>query len=84
MKEYEYIKLGDLGKDKVSGYKGICISITEWLNGCRRVSLQSRELKDGKPIDFFSFDIEQVEVVKADAMNMLTHTGGPMPDIEKF
>jgi len=58
------INLGDTVKDKISGYKGIVIAITAWLHGCKRVTVQSQKLKDGKPLDNFTFDEPQLEVLK--------------------
>lgn len=85
------IKLGDKGRDKVTGYTGIVTSITEWLNGCKRVSLQSQELQAGKPVDSLFVDIEQVEYVD-EGLNKPLETyssqatkapGGPRPDPQR-
>ena len=44
------VQLGDLCKDTVTGFEGVCVARTEWLNGCWRMTLQSAKLdKDGKP-----------------------------------
>jgi len=63
-------QLGDLAKDTITGFKGIIVTKTEWLNKCVRVGLQPRELHEGKPIDMQHFDIEQIEVITADALNI--------------
>lgn len=57
------IELGDRAKDRISGFSGIAIAITFWLNGCVRVTIQPEELpKDGKLGENYTFDVEQCEV----------------------
>jgi hypothetical protein len=74
-------KLGDDVRDTITGYVGCVVSKTEWLNGCWRIGVQSRELKDGKPIDNCVFDVEQLEVVKAAKKEMpVERTGGDRPN----
>lgn len=58
------IRLGDLVKDRVTGFEGVAICRSEWLNRCVRITIQPRNLKDGKVIDGDCFDIEQLEVIK--------------------
>jgi len=58
------IELGDRVKDRISGLKGIVTGITDWLYGCRRISVQPEEAKDGKPIETFCVDEPQVEVLQ--------------------
>ena len=36
--------LGDEVKDKVSGFKGVIVAQTMWLNGCARILVQSQDL----------------------------------------
>lgn len=71
------IRLGDEAKDSITGLTGVVVAITVWLNGCERVSIQPRELKDGRPVEPSAFDVEQLEVVKASASVPLRKTGGP-------
>jgi hypothetical protein len=59
------LKLGDRVKDKVSGYKGVIIGEHQWLYGCKRLTIQSEELKDGKPIDTICIDEPQAQLVKS-------------------
>ena len=73
-------ELGDRAKDTVTGYAGIVVAKTYWLNGCVRVSIQSESLKDGKPTDAESLDDEQVEVIKGGAHPVKPPRNGPMPD----
>lgn len=71
------LKLGDKARDKISGFSGIVVAITEWLNGCLRITIQPQELKDGKPIDNHTFDAEQVEVVEPVNVAPSKPHGGP-------
>lgn len=59
----EKIVLGCKARDSISGFTGIVVAITEWLNGCRRITIWPQEMKDGKPIGASTFDVEQVEYV---------------------
>ena len=77
MKEVE---LGDQVMDTVSGFKGVCDSITVYLNGCKRIGMQPKVKKDGTLPDGKYFDIEQVKVVKRKVAKKLKPSGGPMPD----
>ena len=72
------IELGDKVKDMVTGFTGIVIAKTEWLNKCRRITVQSVQLQEGKPVTF-EFDLEQLEVVEAGALRLEKElaTGGP-------
>jgi hypothetical protein len=80
MTESVAIKLGDLARDRITGFEGVVISRHEYLNGCIRFAVQPRELKEGKPIEPEVFDIEQLELVAEKQPEMqLTRSGGPMP-----
>jgi len=74
--------LGDKVRDRVTGFTGIVVAQTRWLNGCKRLNVQPQELKDGKPIDIHSFDEEQVELIQAGAFTAPPPEktpGGPFP-----
>lgn len=77
------IKLGSKVRDKITGYTGIAIGVTDWLSGCRRVTVQTQELKDGKPIDSCCFDESQLDLVEeTTAVSKIAdpaRPGGPMP-----
>ena len=75
------IKLGDEVKDKITGFKGVAVSIADWLNGCRRVGIQPKKLDEkGKPGEIEWFDIEQVEAIKKKAVKKSKRSGGPTPN----
>lgn len=73
------IKLGDRAKDNISGFTGIVVALTEWLNGCLRITIQPQALHDGKPIPSECFDAEQIEAVSAEPEIAASATGGPKP-----
>ncbi len=76
------LQLGEKAKHKITGFTGIIIARTEWLNGCWRMTLQSHKLKDGIPVEpqtFDEFDLELVEDKKVKAGSK--ETGGPRPSI---
>jgi len=82
----EEVKLGQLVKDRITGFEGIVIAITNWLYGCNRITIQPRELKDGKPVEAQSFDVQQLEIIDDKPMSMktskmaTTKPGGPRPE----
>lgn len=63
------VELGQTVKDVITGYEGIAVSITEYLHACRRIVVQSRELKDGKPVEDQVFDEQRLTVL--DVPNIL-------------
>ena len=66
------IALGDKVKDRITGYTGIVVARTDWLYGCTRFSVQSSELKDGKPIEAEWFDEKALDETAEEP-------GGPCP-----
>ena len=80
------IQIGDKVKDVVTGYAGIVIARTEYLNGCVQFGVKADTLKDGAPIDAQWLDENQLIVVEAgkvpafsrNSQNIETQrTGGP-------
>jgi len=68
------IKLGDKVKDTITGFEGIAIGVTNWLNGCARWCVSSQKVTDdGKLIELW-FDEERLTGVKA------KKPGGPRND----
>lgn len=57
------IELGDKVRDSVSGFEGIAIGRTTWLQGCDRITVQPKVDKDGKPQDAHTFDEPQLIIV---------------------
>jgi hypothetical protein len=58
------IELGDEVKHTITGFQGIAIARTKWLTGCDRITIQPRELREGKPIDSHSFDEPECAVIR--------------------
>ena len=58
------VKLGQIVRDRLTGYEGTVIAITNWLYGCTRITVQAEELKDGKPVDSHTFDEPAAILVK--------------------
>jgi hypothetical protein len=89
MNNGQTIALGDEAKDTVTGFTGIVMCRTEWINGCVRTSLQSRVLKDDKVTEMQTFDEMQLELVSSGVVPVGgqrlrepigPHTGGPRPE----
>lgn len=59
-------QLGDKVKDRVTGFEGVVVGRTEWLNGCVRLSVQPEGVdKDKKVFAMEAFDEHQLVVTKA-------------------
>ena len=69
--------LGDELEDKVTGFAGIVVCRSQWLNGCNTYGLKSQELQDGQPMEMQMFDEPQLELVEEGAMDSNRKTGGP-------
>ena len=72
------VGLGDVVRDTITGFEGVVCAKTEWLNGCVRVQVQPKQLREGKPIEAHTFDIEQLELVKIGGRKSRP-TGGDRP-----
>lgn len=73
------IKLGDEVRDTITGFSGVVIGITEWLHGCRRMTVQPRALHEGKVAETYSFDEPQLVLVEQEVAATTSGTGGPTP-----
>jgi hypothetical protein len=75
------VSLGDKARDSVTGFQGICVARTQWLNGCVRCTLQGETDKDGKVPDSVTFDEPQLVVLVSRQVKCgPTDTGGPIPN----
>ncbi len=77
------IQLGDIAKDSVSGFRGVVVATTQWLNGCDRITIQPQELYNGQPIEGHTFDALQVELVEKKGHRSKADTGGPRPELRR-
>lgn len=57
------IQLGDKVRCKVTGFVGVAISKTEFLNGCIQYDVVPKVTKDNKILDGVSIDEQSLEVV---------------------
>ena len=73
------IQLGDRARDSITGYEGIVIARSEWLNGCVRFELQSEKLKDGVPHEPYWVDQQQIALVVSKAPKDVTAGKGESP-----
>jgi|GEM_PF-2446504 len=48
--------LGEILKDKVTGFQGVAMARTEYFTDCTHYGLCSQNLESGKPIDWEWFD----------------------------
>lgn len=73
------IKLGQEVKDGVTGFKGIAVSRTEFLQGCCRIEVQPKVDKDGQLQELGTFDEPQLEVIGRGVLVEVARkkTGGP-------
>ncbi len=56
--------MGSLVIDRITGFKGIAISRTEFGYGCVHISIQAQQLiKDGDPIPAQTFDDQRIDVL---------------------
>ncbi len=59
------VNLGDLARDRITGFEGVVECISEWLNSCRRITIRPTKLREEEPIQSQTFDAPQVEIVEA-------------------
>jgi len=56
MSGFVSIKLGDRVEDTITGFRGVVVARTEWLNGSVRVTVQAEKLWNGRPIEEVTFE----------------------------
>ncbi len=70
---------GDEVKDKITGFTGVIIARTEWLNGCIRYVVQSKKrTAEGKAIDD-NIDEGQLVLTTKAKKEKKDKPGGPFP-----
>ena len=57
------LRVGDSVIDPLTGFEGTITARTEYLFGCVRVTVESADLKDGKPVEAY-FDEQRLDVQK--------------------
>ena len=68
-------ELGDRVVDRVTGHRGVVVQITENLNGCMQCTVRPPVDKDGKMIEAWSIDIENLDVLERNAAKVVRKTG---------
>lgn len=58
------IKLGDKVKDKITGFTGIAVAKTEFLNGCIQWNVLPKGDKNNKMPEDMSIDQQTLEIIK--------------------
>lgn len=81
------VELGDRIKDTITGFEGIAIGVTKWLNDCERWGIQSVALRENIPVETQWFDVNQLVLVEKGAVKPRSiataksePSGGPMSD----
>jgi len=82
------VELGDKVRDSVSGFNGIAVSKHSYLQGCDRISVQPKIIKEGKLPESQTFDEPQLIVLQKRKIKKVEKIstkkpGGPMPYVPK-
>jgi len=78
------IQVTDKVKHTITGFVGIVVARTHWLNGNVRFEVQSDVLKDGAPMDSQCFDAHELKLVlRAVVKSGPKDTGGPKPAAQR-
>lgn len=65
----EKVELGDLVRDRISGFQGVVICRSDWIYGCTRFGIAPRDLdKDGGVKEAHYLDENQLEMVEKGAV----------------
>ena len=77
-------QLGDKVKDSITGFTGVVVASTTWINGCTRLTVQpSGMTKEGKIFETETFDDTQLLVITPKKVKEGNHEkGGPRPNIK--
>jgi len=76
-------ELGEILKDRVTGFGGVVMGRTEYFTDCTHYGLCSQSLKDGKPMDWEWFDetrLVRVKGAKKIERESRVPTSGPEPN----
>lgn len=69
--------LGDVVKDTITGFKGVVVYRSQWLNGCNTYGVKPQDLKDGAPQKSEHLDEPQLLLDERGAHEPQRATGGP-------
>lgn len=65
-------ELGSKVKDKLSGFTGVVMTVTEHLHGCRQYVVEPQETKDGKLLEQYYFQELRLELVEPSVLPAMT------------
>lgn len=82
MPEFKF-NLGDEVKDTITGFPGVVICRSQWLNNCNTYTVQSKKLKDGAPQTGQAFDEPQLTLLKEKQVKTHQKTGGPIREVRR-
>ena len=83
------VDFGDKVIDSITGFKGTVVAITQWLYGCRRITVQPSGInKDGFIFDTQAFDEPSLKVTKrantpVAVKKLRAVNGGPRPEVRR-
>jgi hypothetical protein len=75
------MKLGDIARDRITGFEGVLVAHTRHLTNVDRWTIHPREVKDGKPVAGRSFDVGLLEYVGESGVPV-TPTDRPAEPVE--
>lgn len=78
------IELGDEVKHIHTGFKGIATQYTEYISGCRRITITPKVKKDGTLGDSMAFDEPEIEIIKSKKVVRKNDTGGWQPTVRHY
>ena len=56
-------KFGAQAKDKITGFKGTIVTISEWQNGTRSIGMLAKVGKNNEPAKGHEFEADNIEVI---------------------
>ena len=73
--------LGDKVTDPITGFTGVIVGITQWMQGCAVASVQPPMGADGKVPESHGFDVTRIVMAEKAAATIEPQrvTGGPQP-----
>lgn len=67
-------------RDRITGFRGICVAVARYVSGCDQVLLVPRVGEDGKASEGSWFDDERlIDVESAKPVARTSERGGPQP-----
>ena len=80
----EKIELGDEVKHRYTGFKGTATAYTDYISGCRRITITPKVKKDGTLGDSMAFDEPEIDITKKKRVKRQNETGGFQPSVRHY